>query len=56
MDCRKEACNHYSTERDNFCTISNCYLFSDCPVDRMIRYCEDRLEGLKQVKRYLEEF
>ena len=35
--------------------ISQSYLLSGCPIDAMIRYCEDRLEGLRQIKRYLEE-
>ena len=55
MECRKEACNHYNAEKNNFCTISQSYLLSGCPIDAMIRYCEDRLEGLRQIKRYLEE-
>ena len=53
MNCLKEDCNHYNAEKNNFCTISNSYILSDCPIDRMIRYCEDRLEGLRQIKKYL---
>ncbi len=55
MDCLKGTCKYYSVEKNNFCTVSNSYLFSDCPIERMIRYCEDRLEGLRQIRKYLDE-
>jgi hypothetical protein len=55
MDCLKETCPHYAYEKNNFCTISNYYILSDCPIERMIRYYEDRLEGLKQIRKYLEK-
>lgn len=59
MDCFKAECNHYSIEKSkyyasDYCTISGTCPVNGCPIDSMIRYTEDRLEGLQQIKRYLE--
>ena len=59
MDCLKTKCQHYSPEKSkqyccDFCTITASCLLGRCPIDSMIRFCEDRLEGLRGIKRYLE--
>ncbi len=58
MDCLKTQCKYYSPEESerhtcDFCTISGACILGGCPVERMIRYAQDRLEGLKSVLQYL---
>ena len=58
MNCLQNKCKHYNAEKskrynDNYCSVSMACILDECPIDRMIRYTEDRLEGLKSIRQYL---
>ena len=59
MDCLKAKCKFYHIEyskaRDcNYCDVLTACILDKCPVDSMVRYTADRLDGLKRIKEYLE--
>ncbi len=58
MDCLKIKCNYYSPDNSalhacDYCTISDSCASDGCPIDRMTRYAEDWLAGLKSIQKYL---
>ena len=58
MDCLKSRCKYYSPEKSeqygcDFCTVTISCTMDGCPVDRMVRYCADKLTGYKSIQRYL---
>lgn len=59
MECLRAKCKYYGCENSrlhscDWCTISMSCVLSGCPVERMIRYTQDRLDGLKSIKEYLK--
>ncbi len=60
MDCLRESCKYFSIEKSNkakctFCTIAQTCILGSCPITPMTRYAEDWLEGLRQIRKYLDE-